>query len=144
MIRTVRKLATLSIALSLAACGGQGDDTSAPPAEASGPAATVTVATTGPQAPAAFAQCRSCHAVEAGKNGVGPSLFGVFGTKAGSVAGYAYTDANKNSGLTWDEATLDEYLTAPMKKIPGTKMTYAGMPDAAKRKDVIEYLKSLK
>ena len=75
---------------------------------------------------------------------VGPSLFGVFGTKAGEVAGFNFSPAMKASGLTWDEATLDEYLAGPMKKVPGTKMTYAGQADAAKRKELIEYIKSLK
>ncbi|MFM5929392.1 MAG: c-type cytochrome, partial [Novosphingobium sp.] len=95
-------------------------------------------------APPEFTQCVSCHAIKPGVNAVGPTLFGVFGKKAGSVAGYAYSDANKNSGLTWDEATLDEYLTAPMKKVPGTKMAFAGIPDAAKRKAVIDFLKTVK
>lgn len=73
-----------------------------------------------------------------------PSLAGVVGRKAGSIAGFAYSDANKASGLTWDEKTLDTYLTNPMKMVPGTKMTFAGIPDAAKRKEVIDYLKTLK
>lgn len=94
--------------------------------------------------PAAFAQCAACHSVEPGKNGVGPTLAGVFGAKAGAVPGYAYSEANRNSGLTWDEATLDEYLTAPMKKMPGTKMAFAGVADPARRKDLIDYLKTLK
>lgn len=75
---------------------------------------------------------------------VGPSLFGIVGTKAGEVAGFTFSPAMKASGLTWDEATLDEYLAAPMKKVPGTKMTYAGQSDPAKRKELIEYLKALK
>lgn len=136
-----------ALAMGLAACGSPpedkaADDSAVPASEAAAAPATE-VAAAGAK-PAAFAQCAACHAVEAGKNGVGPSLFGVFGAKAGAVAGYAYSDANKNSGLTWDEATLDEYLTAPMKKVPGTKMAFAGMADAAKRKDVIDYLKTLK
>ena len=77
-------------------------------------------------------------------NGVGPSLAGVAGRKAGSVPGFAYSDANKASGLTWDEKTLDTYLTNPMKMVPGTKMTFAGLPDPAQRKAVIDYLKTLK
>lgn len=105
------------------------------------PAATTLVAT----APQAAKICLTCHKVDkdAG-NAIGPNLFGIFGRKAGQVSGYAYTDANKNSGFTWDEATLDKYLTAPMKEVPGTKMTFAGYPDAAKRKEVIDWLKTLK
>ena len=141
-----------ALLLLLSACGGGAEKTEAPaePAgqsEAVAPAAETPAAESGPSlasAPAAFAQCATCHAIKPGVNAVGPSLFGMFGQKAGSVAGYAYSAANKNSGLTWDEATLDEYLTAPMKKVPGTKMTFAGMADAAKRKEVIEFLKTLK
>jgi cytochrome c2 len=141
---------TAALALALAGCGSKpAEDTSAEaPAEtAQVSEAAPAVAEATPAAgavPVAFAQCHACHSVESGKNGVGPSLAGVFGRKAGSAPGYAYSDANKNSGLTWDEATLDEYLTAPMKKVPGTKMVFAGLTDAAKRKDVIEYLKTLK
>lgn len=142
-ILTISGMAALSLAL--AACGSPPEDkaetATAPTAETATPAATMAVAGA---KPASFAQCASCHAVEPDKHGVGPSLAGVFGQKAGAVAGYNFTDANKNSGLTWDEATLDTYLTNPMKVIPGTKMTYAGMPDAAKRKEVIDYLKTLK
>ena len=64
--------------------------------------------------------------------------------KAGDVAGYAFSEPMKASGLTWDEKTLDTYLTNPMKMVPGTRMTFAGMPDAAKRKEVIDYIKTLK
>ncbi len=95
-------------------------------------------------APPEFAQCTSCHTIRKGLNGVGPSLFGVFGRRAGTVEGYAYSEANKNSGLTWDEARLDSYLTSPMKMVPGTKMTFAGMADPAKRKAVIDFLKTVK
>jgi cytochrome c len=59
-------------------------------------------------------------------------------------SGYGFSDAMKGANLTWDDATLDEFLTSPMKKVPGTKMTFAGLTDAAKRKDVIDYLKTLK
>lgn len=137
--------AVVALALSLAACGSPPEDKAADTATpVASETATAAATTAAGGKPAAFAQCAVCHSVEAGKNGVGPSLAGVFGRKAGTVAGYAYSDANKNSGLTWDEATLDEYLTAPAKKVPGTKMTFAGYPDAAKRKEVIEYLKTLK
>lgn len=134
-----------TLALALAACGSPPEDkaadTAAPTAETATAAATTAAADA---KPVAFAQCATCHSVEPGKHGVGPSLAGIVGHKAGAAAGYSYSDANKNSGLTWDEATLDTYLTNPMKVVPGTKMTYAGMPDAAKRKEVIEYLKTLK
>ena len=139
-------VALATLALTLSACGSppedKGPDKAGPAAETSTPAATTAAAAD--KKPLAFAQCMSCHAVEPGKHGVGPSLAGVYGSKAGSAAGYAYSEANKHSGLTWDDATLDAYLTNPMKVVPGTKMTYAGMADPAKRKDVIEYMKTLK
>jgi cytochrome c len=89
-----------------------------------------------------FAQCRACHQIgENAKNGVGPELNGVIGRKAGSVEGYSYSAANKNSGLTWDEATFSEYIKNPKAKVPGTKMVYAGLKDEAKIKDLIAFLK---
>jgi cytochrome c len=143
MRATVKSITAATLALALTACGSQSEDKSATDTTAPATSEPAATAAAGGK-PAAFAQCAACHSVEAGKNGVGPSLAGVFGSKAGSVAGYTYTPANMNSGLTWDEATLDEYLTAPMKKIPGTKMSYAGMADAAQRKALIDYLKTLK
>ena len=77
-------------------------------------------------------------------NAVGPSLFGIYGEKAGDVPGYAFSPAMKASGKVWDDATLDIYLTSPMKDIPGTKMTFAGVSDPAKRKEIIGFLKTLK
>lgn len=78
-----------------------------------------------------------------GQNGIGPSLAGVFGTKAAEVPGYEFSTAMKDSGLTWDEATLDRYLEAPREVVPGTKMTFAGLKDETKRSAVIDYLKSI-
>ena len=89
-----------------------------------------------------FAKCKVCHQVgETAKNLVGPELNGVVGRPAGSVAGYNYTEANKNSGLTWDEATLKEYLKNPKAKVPGTKMIFAGLPKDQDIEDLIAYLK---
>jgi cytochrome c len=88
--------------------------------------------------------CMVCHTTEAGKNKIGPSLAGIVGRKAGSVPGFNYTDANKNSGVTWDDATLDTYLTDPKKFIPGTKMLFAGIKSADDRKALIAYLKGQK
>ena len=89
-----------------------------------------------------FAQCRACHQVgETAKNGVGPVLNGLFGRKAGTVEGYNYSPANKNSGLTWDEATFREYIVNPRAKIPGTKMVYAGLKDEQRINDLVAYLK---
>jgi cytochrome c len=86
--------------------------------------------------------CAICHTLEPGKNKIGPSLAGVVGRKAGSVPGFAYSDANKKSGDIWDEGTLDTYLTDPRKFMPGTKMVFAGLKSPEDRKNLIEYLKA--
>ncbi|HZV18235.1 MAG TPA: cytochrome c family protein [Sphingobium sp.] len=91
-----------------------------------------------------FAQCKICHSVEPGKNGLGPSLHNVVGRKAAVEAGYAYSPAMKNSGITWTDAEISEYLRAPMKLVPGTKMAFAGMANEKDRADVIAYLDTLK
>jgi cytochrome c len=89
-----------------------------------------------------FVKCRACHQVgEAAHNMVGPSLNGVVGRRAGVYPDYSYSDANKNSGLTWDEATLKVYLKNPRAKVPGTKMTFAGLSSDADIDNVIAYLK---
>ncbi len=88
-----------------------------------------------------FAKCMACHAVEAGKNKVGPSLHGIMGRKAGSLEGFTYSDAMKNANITWNEAELDKYLTNPKKDIPGNKMAFPGLPKADDRANVIAYLK---
>ena len=72
-----------------------------------------------------FVQCKACHQIgENAKNAVGPVLNGLFGRKAGTIEGYSYSPANKNSGITWDEATFREYIKDPKAKVPGTKMTF--------------------
>lgn len=88
-----------------------------------------------------FLQCRACHQVgPTARNGVGPTLNGLFGRTAGKVEGYNYSNANKNSGITWDEATFREYIKDPRGKMPGTKMAYAGLKDEARINDLIAYL----
>lgn len=89
-------------------------------------------------------QCSICHAIQAGRNQVGPSLAGLVGRKAGQVPGFHYSKANEASGLTWDEATLDRYLTKPSDVVPHTTMTYGGLKDAGKRVDLIAYLATLR
>ncbi len=89
----------------------------------------------------AFAVCKACHQVgDNAKNAVGPVLNGLIGRKAGSVEGYSYSDANKKSGITWDEATFSEYIKDPKAKVPGTKMAFAGIKDEQKIKDLIAFL----
>lgn len=90
----------------------------------------------------AFAACRACHTLnKGGRNGIGPNLNGVFGRPAGAVAGFAYSPAMKASGLTWDDKALNEFIAAPMKKVPGTRMPI-GVADPAKRAALIAYLKA--
>ena len=113
--------------------------TPSPTASASASAAPTTAAVT---EPAAFAVCKACHSVEPGKNGIGPSLAGVFGSKAGQVPGFEFSDAMKGSGLTFNQATLDRYLTDPRGVVPGTKMAFGGVADAAKRQAIIDWIKA--
>lgn len=89
-----------------------------------------------------FNKCRACHQVgETAKNTVGPVLNGLFGRKSGTVEGYNYSDANKNSGITWDEAVFTDYIKDPKAKIPGTKMVFVGIKNEQEIKDLTAYLK---
>jgi cytochrome c len=89
-----------------------------------------------------FAKCKICHQIgENAKNFVGPVLNGVVGRPAGSFPGYNYSEANKTSGITWDETTLKEYLKDPKAKIPGTKMVFPGLTSDEDIANVIAYLK---
>jgi cytochrome c2 len=107
------------------------------------PTPTPTAAPVAMAEPAAFAPCKACHSVEPGENGIGPTLAGIWNDKAGVVPGFEFSDAMKNSGLTWNQATLDRYLTDPRGVVPGTKMAFGGVKDAAKRQEIINYLKTL-
>lgn len=90
-----------------------------------------------------FKKCKACHVVEKEQNRTGPHLVNLFGRTAGTVEGYKkYSKAMKNSGIVWDEVTLDAYLTAPKKYLKGTRMAFAGLKKEADRADVIAYLKS--
>ena len=89
------------------------------------------------------AKCMVCHTFEPGKNKIGPSLAGVVGRKAGLLPDFNYSSAMKGSGLTWDAATLDRYLTAPRTVVPGTKMIFAGLPNAADRANIIAFLSQI-
>jgi cytochrome c len=91
---------------------------------------------------ATFKKCAPCHAVgENAKNKVGPELNGIDGRQTGSAPGYNYSNANKKSGIAWNEATFLEYIKDPRGKIPGTKMIFAGIKNEAEAKNLWAYLK---
>jgi cytochrome c len=88
-----------------------------------------------------FNKCLACHAVgEGAKNKVGPQLNGIDGRKSGTAADYNYSDANKNSGITWNEAQFKEYIKDPKAKIPGTKMAFAGIKNEKEVNDLWAFI----
>jgi cytochrome c len=90
----------------------------------------------------AFKKCTICHSVgEGATNKIGPELNGLDGRKSGTVAGFDYSDANKNSGIVWNEAVFKEYIKDPKAKIPGTKMIFAGIKNDKEVDDLWAYLK---
>jgi cytochrome c len=91
----------------------------------------------------AFKKCALCHAKDK-TNGIGPSLSGVIGRHAGSVPGFHYSAAMKNSIVVWDEKSLDAFIMAPQKALPGTVMPFPGIPSQEERSDLIAYLETLK
>ncbi|ANK11832.1 c-type cytochrome [Erythrobacter neustonensis] len=155
--------AAVAAIAALSACGGKkAEDTATPAATDTAavavatPAATSTAAAT-PAGGAVtyasftgdaaagekvFAACRTCHVFDEGVNRVGPSLHKVVGRKAGSVAGFNYSDANKNSGITWTPDVLFDYLKDPKAYVPGTKMAFPGVKDDQKRADLVAYLEA--
>jgi len=174
MLHPARTLALIALAASVAACGGKNEQepTETTASEAAAPAPTAAETEAAPAAavatseaaaapsaeasaaapaqpaaaktpPASFALCRTCHAVEPGKNGIGPTLAGIVGSKAGDVPGYQFSPALKQSGIAWSRATLDQWLSGPPRMVPGTKMVI-NVPDPAKRKEIIDYLETLK
>jgi cytochrome c len=90
-----------------------------------------------------FVQCSVCHSAD-GTNGVGPSLQGIAGRKAGTFAGFRYSRAMKAANTTWEDKALDAYLADPQRAIPGNVMPFSGLADARQRADVIAYLKTLR
>ena len=92
-----------------------------------------------------FRKCSPCHSVgEDARNKVGPELNGLDGRKSGTAADYSYSDANKNSDITWGEATFKDYIQNPMAKVPGTKMAFAGIKNEKEIADLWAYLKQFK
>ena len=155
--------AAVAAIAALSACGGKkAEDTATPAATDTAAVAVATPATTTTAAatPAGgavtyasftgdaaagekvFAACRTCHVFDEGVNRVGPSLHKVVGRKSGSVAGFNYSDANKNSGVTWTPDVLFDYLKDPKGFMPGTKMAFPGVKDDQKRADLVAYLEA--
>lgn len=90
---------------------------------------------------AAFNICLACHAIGAGaQNKIGPELNGLDGRKAGSVPDFEYSDANKNSGIVWNEGTFQDYIKNPAAKVPGTKMIFPGIKNEQQAKDLWAYV----
>lgn len=161
-------LGLIALSAALAACGGKKEEAAAPAAEA--PAAAAPAADAAAPAAATkvaadstdtldgtkfadmkgdaaagekvFTQCKTCHVIDPGVNRIGPSLHGIIGRKAGQIAGFSYSAANKESGITWTPEKLYQYLEKPARVVPGTKMAFAGLPKGQDRADVIAYLTS--
>ena len=89
-----------------------------------------------------FKKCVACHSLQEGKNKMGPPLNNLLGRKAGSVKGYKYSKAMKNSGVVWNEESLDKFLTKPRKFIPKTKMSFRGIKKKSLRDDLISFFKN--
>ena len=89
---------------------------------------------------AIYARCLACHALAYDRTG--PRHCDLFGRRAGSVKGFAYSDAMRHSNIVWNALTLDRFLANPMKTVPGTSMGYAGIEDAKERADLIAYLRA--
>ncbi len=152
-MKSVKLAGAAGLALMLAACGGTSEESAASEnAAAPAPAETSEVAADAAadgghhdagRPPIAFAQCKACHSVEPGVHVLGPSLAGIYGTKAADIEGFAFSPAMQESGLVWDEETLDRYLENPRAVVPGTTMAYFGLKDEEKRREVVEYLKTL-
>ncbi len=93
---------------------------------------------------AVFARCASCHSTRPGQNGVGPSLFGVIGRRAGTAPGFRYSSAMTAFGRVWDPGLVSAYLADPKTVVPGNKMTFPGLKSAQDRDNIAAYLSSLK
>jgi len=132
----------LAGALSLAGCGKSETPAEAPAAGESAVEAPA-VEPTAAMGEQIFRRCVACHTIDkGGANGIGPNLHGVVGRAVASHPGFSYSGAMKAKAGIWDEAALGAYLEAPMKNVPGTRMAFAGVIDAADRKALILYLEA--
>jgi cytochrome c len=134
-----------ALAASACATTPASETPAAPSAPAAAPAAPARAAAVPATPPGAFAVCGACHGTSAGAPpSLGPNLFGVAGKKAGSVAGYDYSDAMKGSSVVWTAANLQAFVREPNKVIPGNNMDYPGVPDDATAKAIADYMATLK
>ena len=156
MRKTLMSAVALTSMVALSACGGGAGGSEEAPAEteetaeapAEEPAEEEEVVAvnfadlTGDAAAGenAFVKCRTCHILEEGQNRVGPHLYNVVGRAAGSIEGFNYSEANANSGITWTEEVLFEYLENPRGYLEGTRMAFPGIQDPQERADLIAYL----
>lgn len=90
-----------------------------------------------------FNKCKACHVVNAEKNRIGPHLVGIFGRRAGTIKKYRYSKAMRESGIVWNDETLNAYLASPRKFVRGTRMVFAGLKKPSDREDVLAYLREV-
>lgn len=137
MQRLFRSIVLLGGSFCVAACGGGGqqDQKEQVPDKVEVQASA---------RPASFGLCVTCHSDQKDRNGLGPSLFGVVGRRAGTLDGYTYSPAMKASSMQWDEATIDRFIQDPRDVLPGTKMSLPGIKEPEKRAEIISYLANLK
>jgi cytochrome c len=126
IMRSRHRLSTTSITVALVAMFGGGAD-----------------AADAARGEHVYAPCAVCHPKDK-TNSIGPGLLGVVGRQAGSAPGFRYSQAMKTSNIVWDEKSLDAFITAPQKALPGNVMPFAGLPDPQQRTDLIAYLETLK
>ena len=133
--------ALIAAAFTLTACGGSdAPEVEAPKAVT--PAKPIVELTPVQRGAKVYAKCRACHTLEQdGRNKVGPNLWNVYGSKAASKEGFAYSKAMKESGVIWDEASMDAYLKKPAQYMPGNKMTFIGLKKQEDRDAVQAYIK---
>jgi len=139
-MKTILTFVTAAILLS--ACGGSETPEATPPTPTTTSSKPVVELTLAQRGAKVYTKCRACHTLEQdGRNKVGPNLWAIYGTQAGSKEGFAYSKAMKASGVVWDETTMDAYLERPSAYMPGNRMTFIGLKKKADRDAVQAYMK---